>query len=157
MIYLRPLKCYDIDRLFEIKSNQLNFDKKFTNFDTKIVTKESVKKWFYNFINEIDTIRLGICTLDNKFLIGCITLGKVDYIKSICELHINIDNSYQNKGYGKKSLLLLLDYVKNIIKIRKISLKVHSEHYIAIKLYKKLEFKEYNVEKDFIFLQKSLW
>tara|TARA_B110000008_G_C16811019_1_gene500774 strand:- start:124 stop:615 length:492 start_codon:yes stop_codon:yes gene_type:complete len=140
MIYLRPLKSYDIENLFKIKSNPLNFNKKFTNFDTKTVTRESIKAWFYNFINEIDTVRLGICLSNNNILIGCITLGKVDYKNSLCELHINIDNLYQNKGYGKQSLLLLLEYIKNILKIKKVYLNVHKEHINAIHLYKKIGF-----------------
>ena len=51
MIYLRPLKSYDIENLFKMKNNPLNFNKKFTNFDTKTVMRESIKAWVYNFIN----------------------------------------------------------------------------------------------------------
>jgi len=140
MLYLRPLKSYDIEKLFKIKSNHLNFNKKFTNFNTKTVTRESIKKWFYNFINETDAIRLGICLVNSNILIGVITLGKIDYKNSICELHINIDISHQNKGYGKKSILLLLEYIKNILKIQKVYLNVHKEHIIAINMYKKIGF-----------------
>ncbi len=140
MIYLRPLNCNDINRLFEIRSNPLNFNKKFTNFETNTVTLKSVETWFYNFINEINTIRLGICLLDNQILIGCITLGKIEYDKLQCELHIYIDYFYQNKGYGKKSLLLLLEYIKNILKIKIVYLNVHKDNTIAINLYKKFGF-----------------
>lgn len=140
MIYLRPLNCNDINRLFEIRSNPLNFNKKFTNFNTNTVTIKSVEDWFYNFINEVNTIRFGICLLDNQILIGCITLGKIEYDKFQCELHIYIDNFHQNKGYGKKSLLLLLEYIKNILKIKKVYLNVHKDNTIAINLYKKFGF-----------------
>ena len=82
MIFLRPLYAYDIDRIYEIKSNPLNYNKEFTHFDTSIVTKEVIKSWYYNFRNEINTIRLGICLTTNNYLIGLITLGEIDYIKS---------------------------------------------------------------------------
>ena len=110
MIFLRPLYSYDIDRIYEIKSNPLNYNKEFTHFDTSIVTKEVIKSWYYNFRNEINTIRLGICLTTNNYLIGLITLGEIDYIKSICELHINIECYYQGKGLGKQTILLLLDF-----------------------------------------------
>ena len=113
MIFLRPLNLNDITRLYEIRSNQLNFNKKYTKFDTSIVTREGVKKWYFNFINETNTIRLGICLVNKNILIGCITLGKIDYKKKTCELHIYIDKKYQHKGYGKKSLKLLITYIKD--------------------------------------------
>ena len=153
MIYLRPLNCKDIDRLFEIRSNPLNFNKKYTNFDTQIVTKNTTKEWFYNFINEIDAIRLGICLSTDQILIGCITLGKVNYNKSECELNIYIDIFYQNKGYGKKTLSLLFDYLKNILKINKIYLKVHKENKIAIHLYEKLGFVKIEEKNNFYYMK----
>lgn len=142
MIFLRPIYSYDIDKIYEIKSNPKNFNEKFTNIDTSQITKESVKKWFYNIINETNTIRFGICLLDNNTLIGCITLGKVNYINKLCELHIYIDNIYQGKGLGYNSLLLVTNYCKNILKFKCIYLYVHKDHIKAIKLYKQFGFNE---------------
>ena len=95
MIFLRPLYSYDIDRIYEIKSNSLNYNKEFNIFDTSTVTKEFIHSWYYNLINETNTIRIGICLITNNYIIGFITLGQIDYIKSKCELHINIDYKYQ--------------------------------------------------------------
>ncbi len=144
-IFLRPIYLYDINRIYEIKSNPLNYNKEFTSFDTLNVTQENIKKWFYNIINEIDTIRFGIVLHDNNYLIGLITLGKINYIESKCELHIAIDHNYQGIGIGQESLLLLIDYIKNIIKLKKIFLDVHKNHNIAINLYKKIGFKEIDI------------
>ena len=150
MIFLRPLYIYDIDRIYEIKSNPLNYNKEFTNFDTKIVTQEFINSWYYNLINETNTIRIGICLLTNNYLIGLITLGQIDYIKSKCELHINIDYKYQGNGLGTESILLLINYVKNIIKLKEIHLNVHKDHDKAIKLYTKLGFNKENNINNFL-------
>ena len=151
-IYLRQLYLTDINRIYEIKSNSLNYNKEFTSFDTSTVTIKSITEWFYNIINETDTIRFGIILLDNNYLIGLITLGKVNFIKSTCELNIAIEYKYQNKGIGKKSLLLLIDYIRNIIKLKEIFLKVHKNNIIAKNLYIKLGFKELYCENNFIYM-----
>ena len=150
MIFLRPLYNYDIDRIYEIKSNSLNYNKEFTNFDTSIVTKETINSWYYNLINETNTIRFGICLTTNNYLIGLITLGQINYIKSKCELHIAIDYKYQGHGMGTESILLLINYVKNIIKIKEIYLNVHKNHYKAINLYAKLGFIKKNNINNFL-------
>ena len=91
----------------------------------------------------------GICLITNNYIIGFITLGQIDYIKSKCELHINIDYKYQGKGIGTESILLIINYVKNIIKLEEIHLNVHKDNDKAIKLYTKMGFnfnKESNID-----------
>ena len=56
MIFIRPLYKYDIEKLYEMKKNPLIFNKFFFNIDFSTVTKESINEWFYNFVNEINTI-----------------------------------------------------------------------------------------------------
>jgi len=150
MIFLRPLYNYDIDRIYEIKSNSLNYNKEFTNFDTSTVTKEFIHSWYYNLINETNTIRIGICLITNNYIIGLITLGQIDYINSKCELHVNVDYKYQGKGLGTESILLIINYVKNIIKLKEIHLNVHKDNDKAIKLYTKLGFNKKNNINNFL-------
>ena len=138
MIFLRPLNISDVERLYEIKSNPLNFE--YINFNTSIVTPNYIKEWLYNIPNELDAIRLAIVLSDVNIIIGSITLGKIDYIASYCEIHIYIDKIYQNKGYGKLSLLIAINYIKNILKIKTISLDVQKNNIRAIKLYNDIGF-----------------
>ena len=142
MIYLRPLNIKDTNRLFQIKSNPLNFNKKFTNFDTNNIKKSDIKNFLINIINEDNAIRLGICIKNNTMLIGSITLGNINYNTSSCELHIYIDIEYQGMGFGKSSLKCLFKYIKYILNLNTVTLKVHKEHIKACFLYKKLGFTE---------------
>ena len=145
MIYLRPLTIKDANRLFEIKSNPNNFNKKFTNFDTENVTLIGINQFLKNIINEVDAIRLGICIKKENILIGSITLGNINYNSSCCELHIYIDIKYQNMGCGKSSLKRILNYINYVLNLNTVTLKVHKEHYKAVNLYKKTGF---NISSD---------
>ena len=149
MIYLRPLKKYDINRLYEIRSISENyFPIKFRN-----ETLNKTTEWYYNFINEDNAIRLGICSLENNILVGYITLGNIDYIKSECEFHIVIDNKYQSNGFGKNSILICQNYVKNILKIQHLYLKVHKENIKALQIYEKMGLKK-ETETDIDYMMK---
>jgi len=156
MIFIRPLYKYDIEKLYEMKKNPLIFNKNFHNIDFSTVTKESINEWFYNFINEINTIRLGICLCESNTLIGSSTLGNVDYNKQSCELHIYIDNLYHGKGYGYNSLKIIIDYCKNILKFKEIYLNVHKENLAAIKLYKKVNFEPISINNNYIYMKLNL-
>lgn len=156
MIFLRPLTIKDINRIFEIKSNPFNFNKEYTNFDTTKVTLDCIEKFILNIVYEINAIRMAIC-LQNNYLIGCITLGEMDYVNSSCELHIYIDIKYQNKGYCKDSLDCVIKYIRDIIKLKLIILKVHKEHNKAIHIYKKFGFlKNDKIINNFIYMYKDI-
>ena len=141
-IYLRPLYVTDIERIYNIKSNPFTYNKEFTCHDTTKVSIHQVQTWFNNFINETNTIRLGICVHDTHALIGLITLGNVDYVNSACEIHIAIDYEYQGKGYGEESMTLLLEYTSRIVRIKNISLNVHKDNIVAVSLYEKIGFEK---------------
>lgn len=156
MIFIRPLYKYDIEKLYEMKTNPLIFDKKIFNIDFSTVTKESINDWFYNFINEINTVRLGICLCESNTLIGSSTLGNVNYNTQTCELHMYIDNIYHGNGYGYNALKIIIDYCKNILKLKEIYLNVHTENLVAIKLYKKVNFEIISVNNNYIHMKLNL-
>ena len=100
MIFIRPLYKYDIEKLYEMKKNPLIFNKFFFNIDFSTVTKESINEWFYNFVNEINTIRLGKGYGYNSLKII------IDYCKNILkfkEIYLNVhtENLVAIKLYKK--------------------------------------------------------
>lgn len=58
-----------------------------------------------------------------------------------------IDRRYQNKGYSKKIMPLLIDEIKNKYNYDKLYLSVYEDNIIAINFYKKLGF-VFNGETD---------
>ncbi|ABS39999.1 GNAT family N-acetyltransferase [Clostridium botulinum] len=84
---------------------------------------------------------------DNNKLIGFAMYG---YFKKETRLWLDrfmIDYKYQNKGYGKSSLELLISVMINEYKCNKIYLSTFKDNIGAIKLYEKFGF-EFNGEFD---------
>jgi|688.fasta_scaffold477034_2 diamine N-acetyltransferase len=148
MIFLRPLYSFDIDRIYEMKIDKKTLNNMYNNINTDTIIKNNIIESFYNTIHEIDTIRIGICLCENNYLIGCITLGKVNYKLFKCELNIFIDHNYQGKKLGFNSLNILIEYCKNILKFKEITLRVHKNNIKAINLYNKLKFEIKELNKD---------
>ncbi|NFR38994.1 GNAT family N-acetyltransferase [Clostridium botulinum] len=84
---------------------------------------------------------------DNNKLIGFAMYG---YFKKETRIWLDrfmIDYKYQNKGYGKSSLELLISVMINEYKCNKIYLSTFKDNIGAIKLYEKFGF-EFNGEFD---------
>ena len=74
-----------------------------------------------------------------------IAIGLIYFYKIKKTIWINsfmIDKKYQGKGYGKKSLIKLLNFIKSNYEFNKIELSTCNP--IAMKLYQNIGFKKYN-------------
>ena len=61
-----------------------------------------------------------------------------------------IKTDYQNKGYGTKALIMFLFYLFYFWNLRKVKLEVYLDNEKAIKVYKKVGFKEAGIfEKEY--------
>jgi len=52
-----------------------------------------------------------------------------------------IDYRYQKKGYGRKAMLLIIDYMRDVVKVPAINISYRKENTGAEKLYESLDFK----------------
>lgn len=80
---------------------------------------------------------------DDNEIIGFIILLKIDSDYEI--IKIGVIGKHRNKSYAYKSLLYLLDNLE----FKKMFLEVSSNNLIAIKLYKKLNFKQIAIRKQY--------
>ncbi len=82
----------------------------------------------------------GIYEDDN--LIGFAMHGesKILFLTQVWLDRFMIDKKYQGKGYGKKSMELILEKMYEDYNCKKIHLSVHEDNSFAIKLYQKLGF-----------------
>ena len=53
-----------------------------------------------------------------------------------------IDRGYQQNGYGKRALIMLIDIMKNETKNKEIWLSLHPNNFVAIKLYRDYGFNQ---------------
>lgn len=72
--------------------------------------------------------------------------------ESIFIVRFMIDENFQGKGYGKKSLEKIIDYLKKNYDKKNIEISTDSE--IALKLYKKCGFEEVNDKNSKLFRER---
>jgi diamine N-acetyltransferase len=75
-------------------------------------------------------------------MIGFIELAyEPDSVDNYWLFHFFIDAAYQSQGYGKQALLLFLDFLKRQYPgCRSVSLSVHPENVLALRLYTSVGF-----------------
>ncbi len=80
----------------------------------------------------------------NHKLIGFAMNGenRILFYKQVWLDRFMIDKKHQGKGYGKKSITLILEKMREDYRCKKIYLSVHEDNYNAIRLYEKLGFKK---------------
>lgn len=107
---------------------------------TKMISTLSERQWLEK---ESTDYNFAIVLKEDDRLIGNISLMDLDGINQTAELGVFIgEKADRNKGYGKESIKLILDYGFNTLNLNNIILKVYSFNEKAIKTYKKIGFKE---------------
>lgn len=76
-------------------------------------------------------------------LIGQCALFNFDHTGHTCELGIAIgDAAYRGRGYGRETIILLLDYAFRLRNFRRVWLRVHGKNERAIRAYRACGFQE---------------
>ena len=101
-----------------------------------------------------DEFFAGIYSLKEEKMIG-ILKGRLKYkgIDTVWISSIVIDNIYQQKGYGKSAIFLLLDYLKINNKIGGVYLAVIEENAQGREFWKKQSFQELRKMENYLKLQ----
>ncbi|NMB02500.1 MAG: GNAT family N-acetyltransferase [Firmicutes bacterium] len=102
--------------------------------EEKFITQQSASNNNYSFAIE---------TLENNHYIGGCGLNSLDWKNRVAEIGIFIgDKEYQNRGYGTDALKVLLRFIFDQLNLHKVSLRVLSYNERAIKVYKRLGFRD---------------
>ena len=105
-----------------------------------IITAEKQRE---NLISKSKSHHYSIIDNDTNELIGEVCFIDINDINRCAEISIIIGNKeYQNKGYGKEALKLLIDYGYQSLSLNCIFLKVYEKNERAIKCYKSVGFKK---------------
>lgn len=136
-IYLSPMNEEDYEKYtawindLEISLNLGNAHQIYT------LTKEK------EILKEISENSFAIIEKKNDKLIGNCGLIDIEHVTRKAELGIFIgEKEYWDKGFGTEAIKLLLDYGFNLLNLHNIMLEVFSFNKRAIKVYKKIGFKE---------------
>ena len=79
---------------------------------------------------------------DGEELVGFIMMGYYEAKKYYTLWKFLIDRRYQNKGYGRKALMLGLDFVKERFQVKEIYTGVTPGNTVAKKLYESVGFRD---------------
>ena len=138
LIFRRP-KLEDADALFHLKNNE--------NAAYLLggvyhpYSMDDIARWINYHNNNPEEVLLVIEDTIVGKLIGHIGLYKIDQIAKKTEIWIIIaDDDSRGKGYGTKSIKLLIGYAFNTLGMHKVTAEVLSENVPSIAVFKKCGF-----------------
>lgn len=149
---LRALEPEDIDFLYTLENQEYLWEVSQTQFPfAKHILREYIENAKLD-IYEVKQFRYVISSTDNQ-LIGCIDLYDFDPKNRRACVGIAILETYQKQGYGQKALENLIDYCKNFLNLHQLVAYVPEDNLGSKKLFEKVGFVSYGIQKDWIFSQ----
>lgn len=130
MLELKEITKDNFDEVIKLKvaTNQENF--------VSSVVHSLAQAWVYK------NTAYPYAIYSNGLLVGFIMLGYYEVKNQYTLWKFMIDEEYQNKGYGKKALLLAIKYLVTNFKVKEVFTGVAPQNIIAKKLYCSVGFEE---------------
>ncbi len=147
-VIIRPLNQSDLERIVALHNNVEI--KKLTMMHPFPVSLEMDKNWFDRVILDTSNKEIYFAIeekVTNTFS-GFSFLTRINWINRNCYFGIVLDPEYQNKGIGKETTKLLINYGFNHLNLNKILLEVIVNNKPAIELYRKIGFVEEGLLKQ---------
>ena len=139
-LYLRAFEYEDLNFINKLRNNDVLFE--LTCGNKYFISSERDKKWIEDKVfNNYYQLYLMICEGEEENRIGYICANDIDYINRKAELGgLVIDEEYRNKGYGTKSLRMMLKHLFWELNMNMIYTYCRVDHTISVKTSKKLGF-----------------
>lgn len=145
-VSIRPLEMEDLKFLHKWRNDKNIFDNLGGGYFPKSYSEMS--EWMPSFVRNTNEQQRFIILYENN-VVGFISLTNINHKNGTSELGLYLgEKNYLGKGIAKKSLNILMDYAKNTLNLRKISLNVLDDNDAAIHLYKKVNFVECGLKRE---------
>lgn len=141
-IKFRQAKREDIDDLKKWGSHE---DPRFYHYSFPYKEASDLNLW-YKTKQRLFKRLYGIYLDD--YMVGYITLKKIRYFRKFAEMGIALDPNYIDKKIGRQGIEQYLDYCFNYLGLQRIYLRTAYFNERAIKVYKKLGFKEFKEKEE---------
>lgn len=139
-VYLRALTKADATPVYASWLNDGDINKFLA---TKSATIPELEEYINKKNSQSDALFFGIFLNSNDQHIGTVKLEPIDIVNKKATIAIMIgDKVSWGKGFAKEAMRVLIDYAFRALKIEEINLGVLLQNENAIKVYKKLGFKE---------------
>tara|TARA_R110002051_G_scaffold56046_7_gene103940 strand:+ start:23042 stop:23566 length:525 start_codon:yes stop_codon:yes gene_type:complete len=154
-IYLRALERNDLDFLFELENNTDVWEVSGT---ITPYSKNVLQLYLDNAhrdLFDVKQLRLVICDLNEK-AVGLIDVFDFEPNHKRAGIGIIILNKEQrNKGFGGEAVLILCNYLFDVLGLRQIYANILEENVASLHLFKKLGFVEIGVKEDWVRVKNS--
>ncbi|MBE5821806.1 MAG: GNAT family N-acetyltransferase [Clostridiales bacterium] len=149
-IYLSPINIEDVEKYTYWFSDFKTTDG--MGNSSRVDSIETTKEWFEKNTKNHNYV-FSIVKLDTDELLGYCKFFDINNINRTCVIGILIgEEKDRNKGYGKETIGLMLDYAFNYLNINNVMLQVKSFNERAISCYKNIGFKEIGRRRKSYFL-----
>lgn len=150
-ISLRALEPEDLDFLYNIENDETFWEISQTNAP---FSKYQLKLYIENAhldIYQAKQLRLIVQENSSKNQVGIIDLFDVDAKNLKAGVGILIDYNYQQKGFAKEALSLLIDYVFNVLNLHQLYANITTDNTKSINLFEGHNFKKVGIKKDWMY------
>ena len=146
-IYLRPIIKEDIHVLNEWKNDEETYRYLGGGFMPTSINQQ--EKWMDSLIDTSGNNKRYIISDQDHKPVGMIGLYDINWIHRNCEIGVYIgDKSAKGKGYGKEACVLIEEFAKNYLNLRKIKLKAVYENEIALNMWNLLGYEKVGQLKE---------
>lgn len=137
-IYLRAYKTGDEEMIARIENHP---DPRQSLFYALPTTLEQQREKINKLIGDHTSIHFTICRTEDEEPVGQTALLRIDWVGRMAIFYIGIaDKINRNRGYGKETTALILEYAFNTLNLNRIQLHVAVENEAAVNVYKKTGF-----------------
>lgn len=141
-VLLRPITDYDLERFLEF-ANDIEVELAGGGDPPKPKSLGEVRSFFLGEQDGLGQSRTNFAIVADGECIGNCGLFEINATNRTGEVGISIgDRGYWDKGYGRESISVLLDYAFRLRNFRRLWLEVHSRNERAIKCYRACGFVE---------------
>jgi len=139
-VILRELKSFDSTSLFKNINDPIVVKYIDISYPYSLNKAEQyIKKAKYD-IQRRKSYRLGIELPNKKEIIGVVGLVDIDWKNKKAELEYWLGKNYWRQGFGSESIILILGFGFNKLRLNRVFAKVLAANIASIKLLEKLNF-----------------
>jgi len=117
----------------------------------KMLNRHIEEKWFKKIIEDDSQNYYIIYDIKNKCNIGLLRTDQIDFINRSVRVGCDIHPSFHSKGYGFKSICMIIKYFFDYYNMNRIWLMVIETNTKALNLYKKVGFVEEGRQRNAIY------
>lgn len=147
-IYLRPIQAEDDLLLFQWENDPKNQISSTTDGPYSLDFIQAFIESLED-VSEACQLKMMIVMKDSETIIGSVDLTSIDFKNRHAEVGILIaDVLFRGKGYAKESLLLLMEYVRNELKIHNLVASIMEDNEKSIHLFESVGFQLVGTKKE---------